>query len=218
MNQSAEATVWPLSRVRLSAGSVPRMLIFSPWPKALSMVMPGSEEIASATLVEGNLPTSSAVITSMIASALRLVSSACCRLARMPVTTTRSSSLALPAVAEVSCSWAAVSCACTSGVTPRHTAIAADSMDLRCFMAVLSITKWVWLLDAAGRIAFCQWHRCRMHPSWAGTCAGTLGGGAVIRSCGVLLVQAEVPAGGAKDAKLPVLDQGHGNAFERLAH
>src|SRR5690606_7770922 len=193
MNQSAEATVWPLSRVRLSAGSVPRMLIFSPWPKALSMVTPGSVEIASATLVEGNLPTSSAVTTSMIASLLRLVSSACCRLARMPVTTTRSSSVASSAAASPAASWA-----WTGIAIPRHTAIAVESMDLRCLIVVLPITC---LACGARRVA----------ASW---CPG---GG--LRARVVFLPDpVEVPAGGADHAQLPVLDQGHGNLLQRLAH
>ena len=93
------------------------------------MVTPGIMVIASATLVEGNLPTSSAVTTSTIASALRLVSSACCRLARMPVTTMRSRSVASSELEPVSC---ALACA----VTPRHTAMAADSMEVRYFMAI----------------------------------------------------------------------------------
>src|SRR5690606_2924431 len=193
MNQSAEATVWPLSRVRLSAGSVPRMLIFSPWPKALSMVTPGSVEIASATLVEGNLPTSSAVTTSMIASLLRLVSSACCRLARMPVTTTRSSSVASSAAASPAASWA-----WTGIAIPRHTAIAVESMDLRCLIVVLPITC---LACVARRVA-------------ASCCPG---GG--LRARVVFLPDpVEVPAGGADHAQLPVLDQGHGNLLQRLAH
>ena len=93
MNQSAEATVWPFSRVRFSAGSVPRMETFSPWPKARSMVTPGMMVMASATLELGNLPTSSAVTTSMMASAFRFVASDCCNEARMPVTTTSSTVL-----------------------------------------------------------------------------------------------------------------------------
>ena len=93
MNQSAEATVWPFSRVRFSAGSVPRMETFSPWPNARSTVTPGMMVMASATLELGNLPTSSAVTTSMMASALRLVVSDCCSDARMPVTITSSTVL-----------------------------------------------------------------------------------------------------------------------------
>ncbi len=101
------------------------MLTFSPWPNARSMATPGMIVIASATLVAGNLPTSSAVMTSTMASALRLVSSDCCRLARMPVTTTLSSSVASPAAAGAG----EASCACA--VMLRHITIAADSAVLR---------------------------------------------------------------------------------------
>ena len=100
MNQSAEATVWPFSRVRFNAGSVPRIETFSPWPKARSTVTPGMMVMASATFELGNLPTSSAVTTSTMALALRLVVIDCCSEARMPVTMTSSTSV-------VGASWAA---------------------------------------------------------------------------------------------------------------
>src|SRR5690606_19737077 len=210
MNQSAEATDWPLSRVRLSAGSVPRMLTRSPWPNRRSMVTPGIMVIASATLVEGNLPTSSAVITSTIASELRLVSSACCRLARMPVTTTRSSSLACVGAVSV----VAASCACACAETPRHTAIAADSMEVRYFMTVLSLRK-MGVAAAAGR---------GVRRPVAGPCVrrsaarGPGSGQARIRAPVFVASLVEVPAGGADRAQLSVLDQGHGNAQQGFAH
>src|SRR3954463_6760708 len=109
MNQSDEATVWPFSRVRFSAGSVPRMLTFSPWPNWRSTVTPGTMVRASATLLLGNLPTSSAVTTSIMALALRLDSIDCCSEARMPVTTTASTASGFASCAKAGAAMATAS-------------------------------------------------------------------------------------------------------------
>jgi hypothetical protein len=58
---------------------------------------------ASATLVAGNLPMSSAVMASTMASALRLVSIDACRLARMPVTVTPTRLVTFLASASLAC-------------------------------------------------------------------------------------------------------------------
>ncbi len=88
MNQSAVDTAWPLSWVRLSVGAVPRIEIRSPSPNSREMVTPGTRCSDSATFLSGNLPISSAVITSRITSAVRLSWRDCCRDWRMPTTTT----------------------------------------------------------------------------------------------------------------------------------
>ncbi len=91
-NQSPEAIAWPLTRVCVRLGLVPRMLTRSfsskpPEPPDCElMVTPGTRCTASATLRSGILPISSAVITSTTESALRFVSSDFSREARIPVT------------------------------------------------------------------------------------------------------------------------------------
>ena len=112
------------------------------------MATPGMMVIASATLVAGNLPTSSAVIKLTMASALRLVSNDCCRLARMPVTTTLSSSVASPAAAGAG----AASCACA--VMLKHITIAADSAVLRWLMLSLP-SCFFWSARLAGGACGC---------------------------------------------------------------
>ncbi len=87
MNQSAVARPWPSSRVRVRLGAVPRTLTRSPSPNSRLTVTPGTRCKASATFLSGNLPTSSAVIESTTASALRLVWIEASCAARMPVTT-----------------------------------------------------------------------------------------------------------------------------------
>src|SRR5690606_11042875 len=205
MNQSAEATVWPLSRVRLSAGSVPRIETFSPCPKALSMVTPGMMVIASATLVAGNLPTSSAVTTSTMASASRLASRACLRLPRMPTTVTVSSSVAPGAVA--SCAWACIA-------RPMQATIAAERTDLRCFMMSLPS---LFELHRRPRL------RRRLPSADTTRTTGTTQprtapGAASVQSRLLRRNGSQVPAGGADHAQLPVLDELHRDPLQRLAH
>jgi hypothetical protein len=91
-NQSPEATAWPLMSVCVRLGLVPRMLTRSfssnppSPPEAELIVTPGTRCTASAMFLSGSLPMSSAVITSITESALRLVSMERSREARIPVT------------------------------------------------------------------------------------------------------------------------------------
>jgi len=98
MNQSPEATAWPLISVCVRLGLVPRMLTRSfsekpPSPPADdAMLTPGTRWIASATFLSGSLPMSSAVTTSTTESALRFFASEASSDARRPVTSTRCTS------------------------------------------------------------------------------------------------------------------------------
>src|SRR5471032_2654522 len=86
--------VWPLIRVCVRLGLVPRMLtrLFSEKPPSPpaddEMFTPGTRCTASATFLSGSLPMSSALTTSMTESLLRFWLSDCSSDARIPVTTT----------------------------------------------------------------------------------------------------------------------------------
>src|ERR1700760_3492045 len=78
MNQSPEATAWPLMSVCVRLGLGPRIEARSfsekpPSPPADdAMLTPGTRWMASATFLSGSLPMSSAVTTSTTESGLRL--------------------------------------------------------------------------------------------------------------------------------------------------
>ena len=90
-----EAGIWrPLNRTRLKSGPMPRTVTLEPSPLDVrSIDTPEMRCSASARLVSGNLPMSSATMPSTMpcASRLRFIDEV--RLARMPVTTTVSSSV-----------------------------------------------------------------------------------------------------------------------------
>src|SRR5690606_15229715 len=186
------------------------MLTRSPWPKRRSSDTPGICDIASATLVLGNLPMSSAVIASDTVVLLRLVSSDFSRLARMPTTVTVSSSVASLVVPACGRSWSVASCAWAWALKPkpRQATIAADSADLRYVM--VSLPSCVGL---AGADCVVPWRWCRPMR-----CDGRRGPRWPLLRLRSRSVPGQVPAGRADHAQLSVLDQFHRDAFERFAH
>ncbi|EEF27308.1 conserved hypothetical protein, partial [Ricinus communis] len=107
-NQSPVDTAWPLIRVWVSDGAVPRIdtRSFSSKPPEpapeVEMFTPGTRCSESATFLSGILPTSSAVMTSTLLDALRFTDSDCCSDPRIPLTMTVSGSLSDAAC----CAWA----------------------------------------------------------------------------------------------------------------
>ena len=109
--------IWrPLSSTRFRSGPTPRTVTRAPSPRLRSIDTPLMRCSASARLVSGNLPMSSAAMPSTKPSELRFRFSVDCMLARMPVTTTvlaaagaavfaGSAALATAAVF-ASCAWA----------------------------------------------------------------------------------------------------------------
>src|ERR1700756_3371331 len=106
MNQSAEPTLWPLIRVWVSDGAVPRMLTRlasakAPSPPELELMLtPGRRCTVSATFLAGSLPMSSAVTTSTTDSALFLLDSDEAYDARMPLISTTWTSAGTGATAD----------------------------------------------------------------------------------------------------------------------
>lgn len=98
-----EAGIWrPLSSTRLKSGPTPRTVTFEPSPLAVrSIDTPEMRCSDSARLVSGNLPMSSATMPSTMPCESRLRFIEDVRLPRIPVTVTRSSSVASSALVVV---------------------------------------------------------------------------------------------------------------------
>ncbi len=115
----------PFIRPVVKPGSVPRKLIADARPSARCVVMPGRREIASAMLVSGSLPMSSAEMTSEMLCRSAFTWIASWIPARTPVTMTSSRSAASAALAD-SCGTSSC-CAMATPGRPSAMAIASDS-------------------------------------------------------------------------------------------
>src|SRR5690606_812095 len=205
--------VWPLTRVWVRLGLVPRRLTRSASSKPPSlaldeaMLTPGSWRRVSATFLAGSLPTSSEVTSSTWVLASRLASIAFSMLPRMPVTTTASRSLA-SCVADAdglaSCCRLA-SCASATPAMPSAMAILMVNAFLRTFM----------LFPLPGLVM-------APAPVSRGTSACSSGGGGPslrgLASLLAVLQVLQVPARDAERAEPFVFDQAHRHALEHRAH
>src|SRR6185312_10149346 len=172
--------VWPLTRVWVMLGLVPRRLTrsFSSKPPSLAlaelMLTPGRRCSVSATFFTGSLPMSSAVTTSMCEFASFFSASEAASVARMPVTVTDGSSVTffLAAALFWALPWLFGFCvlSCAYAPTDRHrpaTMLAASSV-LRWFMMSSpqrldrsgTGLSWWWLacLTAFGAVSLERWH------------------------------------------------------------
>ena len=97
--QEAKASM-PLMRTRVNSGFRPRTLMVRPSPPSRSMATPGTRCKDSAKLLSGNLPMSSALMTSTTPLSSFFLDNAPAKAARKPVTTIS------PESAGAVCAWA----------------------------------------------------------------------------------------------------------------